>query len=72
MTGPEHIFEAKDGGLLTAMSDGGAISQLSQGLGVVFEILNKIAQILNKKKWAKTEENVNNITKIMKNFKINQ
>lgn len=40
MTGPEHIFEAKDGGLLTAMSDGGAISQLSQGLGVVFEILN--------------------------------
>ena len=37
-----------------------------------FEILNKIAQILNEKKWAKTEENVNNITKIMKNFKINQ
>ena len=28
---------------------------------MVFEILNKIAQILNKKKWAKTEENVNNI-----------
>ena len=40
MTGPEHIFEAKDGGLLTAMSDGGAISQLSQGLGEVYEILN--------------------------------
>jgi hypothetical protein len=39
---------------------------------VVFEILNKIAQILNEKKVAKTEENVNNITKIMKNFKINQ
>ena len=38
---------------------------------MVFEILNKIAQILNKKEWAKTEENVNNITKIMKNFKIN-
>lgn len=37
-----------------------------------FEILNKIAQILNEKKLAKTEENVNNITKIMKNFKINQ
>ena len=36
------------------------------------EILNKIAQILNEKKVAKTEENVNNITKIMKNFKINQ
>ena len=33
---------------------------------MVFEILNKIAQILNKKKWAKTEENVNNITKILK------
>ena len=28
---------------------------------MVLEILNKIAQILNKKKWAKTEENVNNI-----------
>lgn len=39
---------------------------------MVFEILNKIAQILNEKKVAKTEENVNNITKIMKNFKINQ
>jgi len=39
---------------------------------VVFEILNKIAQILNEKKVAKTEENVNNITKIIKNFKINQ
>jgi len=39
---------------------------------VVFEILNKIAQILNEKKMVKTEENVNNITKIMKNFKINQ
>ena len=35
-------------------------------------MFNKIAQILNKKKWAKTEENVNNITKIIKNFKINQ
>ena len=32
----------------------------------------KNSQILNKKKWAKTEENVNNITKIIKNFKINQ
>ena len=36
------------------------------------ENLVKIAQILNEKKWIKTEENVNNITKIMKNFKINQ
>ena len=39
---------------------------------MVFEILNKIAQVLNEKKLVKTEENVNNITKIMKNFKINQ
>ena len=28
---------------------------------MVLEILNKIAQILNEKKWTKTEENVNNI-----------
>ena len=39
---------------------------------MVLEILNKIAQILSEKKQAKTEENVNDITKIMKNFKINQ
>ena len=37
---------------------------------MVFEILNKIAQILNEKKVAKTEENVNNITKIMKILKL--
>ena len=40
MTGPEHIFDAKDGGLLYAMSDGGDVSKLSQGLGEVYEILN--------------------------------
>ncbi len=40
MTGPEHIFDAKDGGLLHAMSDGGDVSKLSQGLGEVYEILN--------------------------------
>ena len=40
MTGPEHIFDAKDGGLLYAMSDGGDASKLSQGLGQVYEILN--------------------------------
>lgn len=40
MTGPEHIFEAKDGGLLYAMSDGGDLSKLSEGLGEVYEILN--------------------------------
>ena len=40
MTGPEHIFEAKDGGLLTAMSDGGDLKKLSVGLGTVYEILN--------------------------------
>lgn len=36
---------------------------------MVLEILNKIAQILSEKKWTKTEENVNSITKIIKNFK---
>ena len=36
---------------------------------MVLEILNKIAQILSEKKWTKTEENVNNITKIIKNLK---
>lgn len=40
MTGPEHIFDAKNGGLLYAMSDGGDVSKLSQGLGEVYEILN--------------------------------
>lgn len=40
MTGPEHIFEAKDGGLLTAMSDGGDLKKLSAGLGTVYGILN--------------------------------
>ena len=40
MTGPEHIFDAKDGGLLYAMSDGGDPSKLSQGLGEIYEILN--------------------------------
>ena len=40
MTGPKHIFDAKDGGLLYAMSDGGDVSKLSQGLGEVYEILN--------------------------------
>ena len=40
MTGPEHIFDARDGGLLTAMSDGGDILKISAGLGEVYEILN--------------------------------
>lgn len=40
MTGPEHILEAKDGGLLFAMSDGGNAEKLSQGLGTEWEILN--------------------------------
>lgn len=39
MTGPEHILEGDDGGLLTAMSDGGDVSKLSAGLGTVWEIL---------------------------------
>ena len=37
---------------------------------MVLEILNKIAQILSEKKYVKTEENVNNITKIIKILKI--
>ncbi len=40
MTGPEHILEAEDGGLLKAMSDGGDISRVSAGLGETYEILN--------------------------------
>lgn len=39
MTGPEHILDAKDGGLLYAMSDGGDVSRVSDGLGTVWEIL---------------------------------
>ena len=40
MTGPEHILEAEDGGLLRAMSDGGDGDKVSEGLGTVWEILN--------------------------------
>lgn len=40
MTGPEHILDAEDGGLLTAMSDGGDIRCVSRGLGETWEILN--------------------------------
>lgn len=40
MTGPEHILEGADGGLLNAMSDGGAPAKISAGLGKVWEILN--------------------------------
>lgn len=40
MTGPEHILDARDGGLLTAMSDGGDVTKVSAGLGTVWEILN--------------------------------
>lgn len=40
MTGPEHILDAEDGGLLTAMSDGGHITEVSEGLGETWEILN--------------------------------
>lgn len=40
MTGPEHILEAEDGGLLKAMSDGGDIAKVSEGLGKVYEIRN--------------------------------
>lgn len=40
MTGPEHILEAEDGGLLRAMSDGGDRDKAAEGLGTVWEILN--------------------------------
>lgn len=40
MTGPEHILEAEDGGLLAAMSDAGDTSKVSKGLGTEWEILN--------------------------------
>lgn len=40
MTGPEHILDAKDGGLLYAMSDGGDVSKVSAGLGETYEILH--------------------------------
>ncbi|MCD8122898.1 MAG: MmgE/PrpD family protein [Clostridiales bacterium] len=39
MTGPEHIMEGQDGGLLYAMSDGGDASRISAGLGTEWEIL---------------------------------
>ena len=39
MTGPEHILDAKDGGLLYAMSDGGDGAKVSEGLGETWEIL---------------------------------
>ena len=40
MTGPEHILEAEDGGLLAAMSDTGDIVKVSKGLGIDWEILH--------------------------------
>jgi len=40
MTGPEHILDAADGGLLKAMSDGGDVTKVSSGLGDTWEILN--------------------------------
>ena len=39
MTGPEHILESEDGGLLHAMSDGGDLSKVTAGLGQVWETL---------------------------------
>ncbi len=44
MTGPEHILEAEDGGLLAAMSDGGDLTRVSAGLGRDWEILNMDAK----------------------------
>ena len=39
MRGPVHILEAEDGGLLRAMSDGGHLEKLTEGLGSTWEIL---------------------------------
>lgn len=40
MTGPEHILEASDGGLLAAMTDEGEIEYITKGLGERWEICN--------------------------------
>lgn len=40
MSGPIHILEAEDGGLFRAMSDGGHVEKLTEGLGTRWEILN--------------------------------
>ena len=34
------MLEAEDGGLLNAMSDGGHLEKLTEGLGTTWEILN--------------------------------
>lgn len=39
MTGPEHILDAKDGGLYRAVSDSFHMERLTQGLGMKYEIL---------------------------------
>lgn len=39
MTGPEHILDAKDGGLYRAVSDSFHMERLVQGLGMKYEIL---------------------------------
>lgn len=40
MRGPIHILEGEDGGLFQAMSDGGHVEKLTEGLGTRWEILN--------------------------------
>lgn len=40
MVGPKHILEAKDGGLLNAMSNGGHIEKVDAELGTSWEILH--------------------------------
>ena len=40
MSGPIHILEGEDGGLFRAMSDGGHVEKLTEGLGTRWEILN--------------------------------
>jgi 2-methylcitrate dehydratase PrpD len=39
MTGPEHILDAKDGGLYTATSDSSDIMEISRDLGTKYELL---------------------------------
>jgi len=40
MTGPEHILDAKDGGLFRAVSDSFDMTKISSGLGASYEIKN--------------------------------
>lgn len=62
-------FVCLAGTIITDLLKNHNVHKITHNINMVLEILNKIAQILSEKKWTKTEENVNNITKIIKNFK---